>query len=132
MTANPLDAIQARAAAATKGPWRRENYTDIDDEGAFYLAHVLAPDPDVPDEAVLGIAMGILRPDAEFIAASREDVPRLVAALRAVEAVASKWEAEYKDSALNWELMEGVDAGLLIGLNQAAEEARTAITEALS
>lgn len=80
--------IQARIEAATPGPWTRSDYVDIDQDGAFDLAHVTAPDPHDPDTAVQGIAMGILREDAEFIAHAREDVPRLLDALAAVETTA--------------------------------------------
>ena len=84
MTTNPLDAIQARADAATEGPWEARttgraggDHWYICDDGEA-IAHISAQD---------GINEDQREPDAEFIAAARTDVPRLVAALRAVEGV---------------------------------------------
>jgi hypothetical protein len=69
MTALNLDAIEARANAATKGPW------DLHRKGI--LAGVTDPDGDGY------IAEPPLRwTDAEFIAAARQDVPALVAEVR--------------------------------------------------
>lgn len=57
-----LDEIEARLSAATPGPWTRTQWEE--------------EQPDVPWDA-----------DAEFIAHAREDVPALVAVVRAVEAL---------------------------------------------
>lgn len=85
-----LDEIRGRLEAATPGPWTRNDYVDVDQDGAFDLAHVTAPDPHEPDTAVQGVAMGILRNDAEFIAHAPADVARLLAAVEAInEAVDS-------------------------------------------
>ena len=75
-----LDAIQARADAATPGRWdpdivpvehgERHRVTQYAGSGAFF-------DINVRSEA-----------DAEFIAHAREDVPALVAALRETRALA--------------------------------------------
>jgi hypothetical protein len=77
-----LDAIEARAKAATPGPWR---------QGAVDKIRVFG-DPDGETLAPgLGRCVCIVNQwtgeerrdaDAAFIAAAREDVPRLVAALR--------------------------------------------------
>jgi len=88
-----LDEIEARASAATEGPWEvggmdsghsafemsiwvttgnGDSICDMD--GQVRALNVAPPNDD-------GLA------DAEFIAHAREDVPTLVAALRAVEAV---------------------------------------------
>ena len=66
-----LDEIQDRADHATEGPWFR---------GRFSIGAGLDHgDPDaIPVERV------IMPGDAVFIAHAREDVPRMVAALRAV------------------------------------------------
>ena len=71
---NRLNEIEARANAATDGPWEGIRYPD------GLLGRVIASDElgvciaeDFPDDA-----------DAEFIAHARTDVPALVAALRAV------------------------------------------------
>ena len=95
-----LDAIEARAAAATPGPWEvyRESVCQSD-----------APPPD--DPAVLGHYFsadlyGLNRPpDAAFIAAARTDLPLLLAVLRRVEGLADAWDAEARQAMAN-----GLDA----------------------
>ena len=71
---NRLNEIEARANAATEGPWEGIRYPD------GLLGRVIASDElgvciaeDFPDDA-----------DAEFIAHARADVPDMAAALRAV------------------------------------------------
>jgi len=68
-----LDEIEARANAATEGPWE----VSVD----HYAPIVLGP-PAGDDR--LMVAGDVLTNDAEFIAHARQDVPALVAALRAV------------------------------------------------
>ncbi|UXM92534.1 hypothetical protein [Paenarthrobacter sp. JL.01a] len=80
-----LEPIQARLDAATPGPWEASDVVDMDVDGTYELAHVLAPDPGEPETSTLGVALGILRPDAEFIANSPTDTARLLAAVKAVE-----------------------------------------------
>ena len=74
---NRLNEIEARANAATEGPWEGIRYPD------GLLGRVIASDElgvciaeDFPDDA-----------DAEFIAHARADVPDMAAALRAVLAI---------------------------------------------
>ena len=72
---NRLNEIEARANAATEGPWMGIRCPD------GFLGRVIGGNgfgvaEDFPDDA-----------DAEFIAHARTDVPALVAALRAVVAV---------------------------------------------
>lgn len=69
-----LDAIQARADAATDGPWEAT-------WGPREPARVWVEDDFDEPLATLAVGAGL---DAEFIAAARTDVPVLVAALRAV------------------------------------------------
>jgi hypothetical protein len=76
-----LAAVQQRADAATGGPWTVERQSDASDVNVRHMR------PD--DEPDLFVACtgdphydGTVH-DAEFIAASRTDVPRLVAALTA-------------------------------------------------
>lgn len=69
---NRLDEIEARANAATVGPWMGIMYPD------GFLGRVIGGNgfgvaEDFPDDA-----------DAEFIAHARTDVPDMAAALRAV------------------------------------------------
>lgn len=84
-----LDAIKARCAAATPGPWEWDEYSESDNEtvvasglktpdvipdGDWDAGAVLRPTaPHVPSEVVMK------RRDAEFIAHARTDVPALVA-----------------------------------------------------
>lgn len=73
-----LDAIEARAAAATEGPWQMDGpwtlgYTVITSAGAGLI-----------DADDAGSVPCLIEEDAEFIAHARADVPDLVAALRAV------------------------------------------------
>ena len=85
-----LDEIQARADAATEGPWAVE----VDDDG-FDGASVLLDDgvgwgtAYICQDMHQGESEGVA--DAEFISHAREDVPKLVAALRAVEVLAEQW-----------------------------------------
>ena len=89
--ADRLDQIEARANAATEGPWTPDEYTEVDPDGFYELSRVIAPDLDGDDWCAIGVVhTGILRPDADFIAAARTDVPALVAALRAVLEVVDK------------------------------------------
>lgn len=84
MTDEQLVAIEARAAAATKGPWRNEDDSvetpiqcpDEDAEGATYrLVSNNAYDG--------GIYLSAMLPgDAEFVAHARDDVPALCAEVR--------------------------------------------------
>ena len=83
--ADRLNEIEARANAATEGPWAPDEYTEVDPDGFYELSRVIAPDPDGDGWCAIGVVhTGILRPDADFIAHARTDVPALVAALRAV------------------------------------------------
>jgi len=68
-----LDAIEARAAAATEGPWSR------DDEHSLSVAICYTPH-------VWALAHSGTEANAEFIAHARTDVPALVAALREARA----------------------------------------------
>ena len=84
-TTDRLNEIEARANAATEGPWEADKYTELDPDGFYELARVIAPDPDDEEDYAIGVVhVGILRNDAAFIAHARTDVPALVAALRAV------------------------------------------------
>lgn len=68
-----LGEIQARADAATAGPWLRRPSS--------------SPRYAVVNNSAINIVPTIRLKDAEFIAHAREDVPELVEALRAVETV---------------------------------------------
>lgn len=79
-----LDEIQARADAATAGPWIVPPYSSP-----------LRDEVTAPSDSGLSVAVCEVRspaPNAVFIAQAREDLPKLVAALRAVEAVLVDWD----------------------------------------
>lgn len=83
MTESELAEIEARAAAATEGPWRAEEGWVVPD-GFDNEAFVEGEEASLP---VIGMWVHdrelLLAPnDAEFIARAREDVPRLVAEVR--------------------------------------------------
>jgi hypothetical protein len=89
-----LDAIQARADAATEGPWAWEATGEKDNSWAVGLIQDDDGEPiegeNEPGENIVieGICEGIDAhiPDAEFIAHARADVPALVAELHAARA----------------------------------------------
>lgn len=81
-----LAEIQARADAATAGPWKLWGgsvQTDRSGTGETNYAEMIAHtrDPDRWDTS-----------NATFIAKSRDDVPRLVAALTAVLDLCEEWD----------------------------------------
>jgi hypothetical protein len=86
-----LDQIEARATAATEGPWRAlttgpgggDHWYVVDNGESIALVH-----------ANDGIDEDQREPDATFIAAAREDVPALIAALREVLALAKNHDAD--------------------------------------
>ena len=73
-----LDEIEARTTAATEGPWTWATHSTADgDEWAVFS----------PADWALATNRDGWGYDAEFIAHARQDVPALVAALRAVVAI---------------------------------------------
>jgi hypothetical protein len=94
VTRDELEAIKARAAAATEGPWEAYSSSCCPDMGGVssskYRVHA----------AELGnVGHPALLEDAEFMAAARTDVPRLIAALE------EAWEriAELEDYRFRYE-----------------------------
>lgn len=78
-----LDQIQARADAATEGVWEAHGL-----DSPISLPNVRVRRQSLQE----GVAYKVMRGrDADFIAAARQDVPDLVAALRAVLAVADDY-----------------------------------------
>jgi hypothetical protein len=74
-----LDRIEARAEAATPGPWFAK-------ENDLIGGWCVMPVDDVPSNGVYEVADFAHREAAEFIAAARTEVPALVAWVRALEA----------------------------------------------
>ncbi|WP_040281367.1 hypothetical protein [Tessaracoccus massiliensis] len=73
-----LDAMQARCDAATDGPWSATH-------GPHELPRIWSDAPQYEDaEFIAKCSMRDDLPDAEFIAAARQDLPRLIAAVWAV------------------------------------------------
>ena len=92
MTPEGMDAIEARAAAATPGPWVLwdDRYAPEWADPGFGYYRVTSSTPPVQrfhtDMSLDGTDDDRAnRADAAFIAAARTDVPALVAALRAAE-----------------------------------------------
>jgi hypothetical protein len=82
LTAEELDEIERRCAAATAGPWICHGYGSCDS-----LVRISQSDG-WPDDPVCDVGNNVSNrdADAEFIAHARSDVPRLLAvALRAIE-----------------------------------------------
>lgn len=78
-----LAEIQLRANTAAEGPWTVES--GVSPEGGHVHDVAAPPEPSGMRFDFLPIlATGCTSDDAEFIAHARTDVPRLVAALRAV------------------------------------------------
>ncbi len=109
-----LDEIEARANAATAGPWENANGQVLD-------VPTMTNDPD-SDCWVADAGSASRGENAEFIAHARTDVPALVAALRAVLALSTRDLAESPDYEERiWDS----------GFNAALGDVRAAITSAL-
>jgi hypothetical protein len=92
-------AIEARAKAATDGPWRWEDqYADSGDGPYFQVRSesvytnmqtgMEADDQTAPDEIAMGtVAMDLGEDDARFIAHARTDVPALLTEIRRLRAL---------------------------------------------
>jgi hypothetical protein len=73
-----IDAIEARANAATPGPWWAEEHRHTITGDAEWV--VWMREDKMSDNTILG------EEDAEFIAHAREDVPKLIAEVRRLQA----------------------------------------------
>ena len=84
MTDEELNAIEARANVATPGPWLMRESEDIGDRVVEAISAVKGP----LFEDIVKTDSGTYPPglnDAAFIAAARDDVPALVAEVRALK-----------------------------------------------
>ena len=97
--AGALDEIRKRAEAATKGPWAvaAEHGSDVSGEG-WSDERVIAPSPEGGEAVAITYLTDVLEGDpldenGVFIAHARTDVPRLLAAVDAVLALAGRWRA---------------------------------------
>lgn len=94
LTEAELDAIEARAAAATAGPWSWARFGKPDPEGPdICSASVMDEDMETEHRGIVVTDAGHYPPsqeDGEFIIASRVDVPRMLAEVRRLRAEASR------------------------------------------
>ena len=102
---NRLDKIEARTNAATEGPWEWDGESNEPwPAGDNSLRSVSGAKDDLVLYAWGYDAYGIEAArdaDAEFIANARVDVPRLLAAVRAVEAIADELCEDIPEDAAN-------------------------------
>jgi hypothetical protein len=99
-TSLDLDAIEARAAAATPGPWKIENdYCDCSDYGCSHPPFAVAFGPFTSFENTSDRHHA----DAEFASHARTDVPALVAEIRRLRA-RKLTDSEYNAA---WHAVEG-------------------------
>lgn len=120
-----LDEIEARADAATPGPWEAD-VTEVSQHWSRPepWATVVSSEVHCMAYCYGGSGRGIEREtDAEFIAHARTDVPALVAALRAVLSP----DLDLADPPYAWETMDGWADGYETALGNA----RAAIAAAL-
>lgn len=84
MTPAEIDAIAARAEAATAGPWRDYDFDVVGGGGGYEdtAAKVRGGGMEMYLQSRDLIGKSMLAENAEFIAAARTDVPALIAALR--------------------------------------------------
>ena len=112
-----LDDIKKRAENATEGPWGSS------DDGGEYRSAYVETTWSVDGENAEPITDYLKPADAEFIAHSRTDVPKLVAALEAMEAQVLLLES----------IQDGTDSiGANVVAGSVAENIRYVIEEALA
>jgi len=80
LTAEDLQAIEARFEAASPGPWRSLIEGREQMSGSSFI---MTGGPDI-------YLSGATDPDHDFIAAARQDVPRLIREIRRLRTAASK------------------------------------------
>jgi hypothetical protein len=90
MTDAELDAIEARAKAATPGPWTAEHeYIAAPVPGGRPNGEVIGDF--IPSTRSRHVPVQQMRANATFVAAARDDVPALVAEVRRLTAA---WEGQ--------------------------------------
>lgn len=78
---NRLNEIEARANAATEGPWEVKPYKGLAEDGDYVDSIVGSSQESIVYQLGCGccdIGLEVAHPDAEFIAAARTDVPWLL------------------------------------------------------
>lgn len=110
-----LDEIEARANAATHGPWEHVPWGGQNQNGDYAGGHVFDADGEY-------VVADVSDADGALIAHARTDVPALVAALRAVLALSARDLDDSPDHEVPiWDS----------GFNAALGDVRAAITSAL-
>jgi len=94
-----LDAIEARANAATPGPWLNADKKDIGKDWLIGSVIDCGTTLELSDRIVttdrlsgLNVTSGGAHEDAEFIAHARTDIPALIAEIRALRSRSHKAE----------------------------------------
>jgi hypothetical protein len=109
--------IEARAAAATEGPWEVRRYEAAAWGQKADVVSTAAESPPVAadPEEYMGACMVA---DAEFIAHARTDVPDLVARVRKLEAAIARVRADLPDGDDYYEVPAEHVRGLLEGTEE--------------
>lgn len=109
-----LDAIEARANAATEGPWHVVTaWTD-------YVAYQVTDDGEAASmncyggSGAMNTGLGVIEDDAEFIAHARTDVPALVAEVRRLRNVIEEARDVVRSSSVPPGVSVAIHAGLLL------------------
>jgi hypothetical protein len=89
-----LEAIKARTAAATDGPWYADEFACVTTDKGVTAGYPAQPGPIASLDDGEYIKNKNAKTDAQFIAHAREDVPRLVAAIEAVEGEIKNLDAD--------------------------------------
>ena len=108
-----LDAIEARANAATKGPWAWQ----ANDKG--YPQQIVGNDDGLVLVAETFTGPEHFPAEAEFIAHARTDVPALIAALREAQIKLNALRGQAEMPLLSWEPSSVVDTARKVGWDQA-------------
>lgn len=124
MTTLDLDAIQARADAATEGPWKVTDLSNHGHRGTLWV------DIDRPADGSMtvaelteadGVEVIWKTTDAEFIAHARTDIPALIAEVKALRGKVAEVEELAQQIAenaeVNWE-QDNFGAGQVQVANQ--------------
>ena len=122
MTREELEAIGARAEAATPGPWEQDKGLEVythDRRGYFKLADIRGWGH-LTGQGALALprdeAIAIQTANAEFIAHSRRDVPALLAEVGRQNAEMDRLKSEYDSAVADLEtLLDEIDNCLVCG-----------------
>ncbi len=106
MTNDHLAAIEAREQKATPGPWLHDRYNEEYAEGCTETHWVSGPDgadgaptvAHVYTDSCTACWPNIPNDDAEFIAHAREDIPALVAEVRAMKSEISDLQRHMRNA----------------------------------